>query len=61
MSSSSSEKVSSAELIQARNLIWNVSLGHIKSMALNCAIDLGIPDIIHNYGSESIPLSKLIV
>ncbi|GMN27203.1 hypothetical protein TIFTF001_001537 [Ficus carica] len=60
MSSNSSEEVSSVELIQARNLLWNVSLGHIKAMALQCAIELGIPDIIHNHGGESIPLSKLI-
>ena len=29
-------------------------------MALQCAIELEIPDIIHNHGGESIPLSKLI-
>lgn len=60
MSSNTSEEVSSVALIQARNLLWNVSLGHIKAMALQCAIELGIPDIIHNHGGESIPLSKLI-
>jgi hypothetical protein len=28
-------------------------------MSLKCVVDLGIPDIIHNYG-KPMPLSKLI-
>ncbi|GMN55028.1 hypothetical protein TIFTF001_024146 [Ficus carica] len=60
MSCSSSEEVSSVELLQARNFLWHFAEDHVKAMALKCAIDLGIPDIIHNHGGESIPLSKLI-
>ncbi|GMN67978.1 hypothetical protein TIFTF001_037036 [Ficus carica] len=59
-SGSSSEEVSSVELLQARNFLWHLAEDHVKDMALKCAIDLGIPDIIHNHGGESIPLSKLI-
>lgn len=52
-------EMSSAELLQAQALIWNFSFNYMKSMSLKCAIELGIPDIIHNHG-QSVTLSKLI-
>ncbi|XP_062105910.1 trans-resveratrol di-O-methyltransferase-like [Humulus lupulus] len=52
-------EVSSSELLQAQELVWNCSLSFIKPMSLKCAIDLGIPDIIHNHG-QPITLSNLI-
>ncbi|KAF4351988.1 trans-resveratrol di-O-methyltransferase [Cannabis sativa] len=53
------ELVSCRELVEAQELIYNCSLSHIKPMSLKCAIELGIPDIIHNHG-QPITLSKLI-
>ncbi|XP_062105909.1 trans-resveratrol di-O-methyltransferase-like [Humulus lupulus] len=52
-------EVSSSELLQAQELVFNCSLSFIKPMSLKCAIDLGIPDIIHNHG-QPITLSNLI-
>lgn len=48
-----------AKLLRAQTHIWNHVLSFIKSMSLKCAVDLGIPDIIHNYG-QPMPLSNLI-
>lgn len=53
------DEVSSSELLQAQELIWNCSLNFIKPMSLKCAVELGIPDIIHNHG-QPISLSELI-
>ncbi|PON31619.1 O-methyltransferase COMT-type [Parasponia andersonii] len=53
------DEVSSSELLQAQELIWSCSLNFIKPMSLKCAIELGIPDIIHNHG-QPITLSELI-
>ena len=52
-------EVSSAELLEAHSLLWSCSIGHIKSMSLKCAIEIGIPDTIHNHG-QPMSLSKLI-
>lgn len=49
-----------AKLLQAQSHIWNHIFSFIKSMSLKCVVDLGIPDIIYNYG-QPMPLSKLIV
>ncbi|WVZ02065.1 hypothetical protein V8G54_022871 [Vigna mungo] len=49
----------SSKLLEAQTHIFNQTFGFINSMSLKCAIDLCIPDIIHNYG-QSMPLSKLI-
>ncbi|GMN19877.1 hypothetical protein TIFTF001_049959, partial [Ficus carica] len=49
----------SRELLQAQAFIWNRSLNVLDSMSLRCAIQLGIPDAIQNYG-KPIPLSQLI-
>ncbi|KAK9019568.1 hypothetical protein V6N11_054086 [Hibiscus sabdariffa] len=38
------------ELLQAQAHVWNHIFNFINSMSLKCAVDLGIPDIIHNHG-----------
>ena len=48
-----------AKLLQSQSHIWNHIFSFINSMSLKCAVDLGIPDAIHNYG-QPMPLSKLI-
>ena len=53
------EMYSSCELLEAQALVWNSTCNFISSMSLKCAIELGIPDIIHNNG-QPITLSKLI-
>ncbi|KAL6330013.1 hypothetical protein AAG906_039928 [Vitis piasezkii] len=40
----------SAELLHAQAHVWNHIFNFINSMSLKCAIQLGIPDIIHNHG-----------
>ncbi|XP_060670024.1 trans-resveratrol di-O-methyltransferase-like [Ziziphus jujuba] len=55
----SGDELSSTKLLQAQALIWNVSFNYMKPMSLKCAIELGIPDIIHNHG-QAITLSELI-
>lgn len=52
--------MSSGELLQAFSLLRSSSISHIKSMSLKCAIELGIPYIIHNHGQRAITFSKLI-
>lgn len=53
------EIMSSSELLQAHAHLWSYSVTYLKSMALKCAIELGIPDIIHKHG-QPITLSKLV-
>ncbi|MED6116378.1 hypothetical protein PIB30_099772 [Stylosanthes scabra] len=48
-----------AKLLKAQSHIWNHIFNFINSMSLKCAVELGIPDAIHNYG-KPMPLSKLI-
>ncbi|XP_059597186.1 trans-resveratrol di-O-methyltransferase-like [Vitis vinifera] len=40
----------SSELLQAQAHVWNHIFNFVNSMSLKCAIQLGIPDIIHNHG-----------
>ncbi|KAK4577689.1 hypothetical protein RGQ29_027984 [Quercus rubra] len=54
-----SNEVSASELLQAQAHIWNHAFNFINSMSLKCAIQLGIPDIIHNHG-QPMSLSKLV-
>ncbi|KAE8724108.1 hypothetical protein F3Y22_tig00010888pilonHSYRG00017 [Hibiscus syriacus] len=42
------------ELLQAQAHIWIHIFSFINSMSLQCAIDLGIPDIIRNQGKPMI-------
>ncbi|GLT56313.1 hypothetical protein SLA2020_293610 [Shorea laevis] len=48
------------ELLQAQVHAWNHIFNFINSMSLKCAVDLGIPDIIHNHGYP-MTISELIV
>lgn len=57
------------ELLQAQGDLWRHSLCYLTSMALKCAVELGIPTAIHRLGGAatlpslatelSIPQSKL--
>ncbi|KAJ6744914.1 O-METHYLTRANSFERASE [Salix purpurea] len=48
-----------AELLQAQAHVWNHIFNFINSMSLKCAVELGIPDIIHNHG-KPMTLSELV-
>ncbi|KAF9661711.1 hypothetical protein SADUNF_Sadunf19G0097000 [Salix dunnii] len=48
-----------AELLQAQAHVWNHILNFINSMSLKCAVELGIPDLIHNHG-KPMTLSELV-
>lgn len=47
------------ELLHAQAHIWNQIFSYINSWSLKCAIELGIPDIIHSQG-RPVTLSQLI-
>nr|AYC63501.1 O-methyltransferase [Scoparia dulcis] len=49
----------SLELLQAEAHIWNHVFHYINSMSLKCAVELGIPDVIHKH-SRPITLSELV-
>ncbi|RYR46814.1 hypothetical protein S245_023567 [Arachis hypogaea] len=55
----SGEQVDNVKLLKAQTHIWNHIFNFINSMSLKCAVELGIPDAIHNYG-QPMPHSKLI-
>ncbi|KAL4271333.1 hypothetical protein GQ457_13G010150 [Hibiscus cannabinus] len=44
------EEINLDELLQAQAYVWNFTFRHIGSMSLKCALELQIPDIIHNHG-----------
>ncbi|KAG2712487.1 hypothetical protein I3843_04G119600 [Carya illinoinensis] len=48
------------ELLNAQAHIWNHIFNFINSMSLKCAIQLSIPDIIHNH-AKPMTLSELLV
>ncbi|OIW22015.1 hypothetical protein TanjilG_29204 [Lupinus angustifolius] len=48
-----------SKLLQSQTHILHYTFSFINSMSLKCAIDLCIPDVIHNYG-QPMPLSILI-
>lgn len=50
--------LSTEQLLQAQAHVWNHMYAFTNSMSLKCAIQLGIPDIIHGHG-EPITLSRL--
>ncbi|KAL5576665.1 hypothetical protein UlMin_018364, partial [Ulmus minor] len=50
---------SSAELFEAQSHLYKHIFNFISSMSLKCAVQLGIPDIIHNHG-QPITLPELI-
>ncbi|KAJ4976753.1 hypothetical protein NE237_001859 [Protea cynaroides] len=53
------EKESAEELFHAQAHIWNYMFGYINSMSLRCAVQLGIPDIVHNH-HQPITLSEFL-
>lgn len=48
----------STELLSAQSHLWNHTFSFINSMSLKCAIELGIPDIIHKH-NKPITLADL--
>ncbi|XP_072966243.1 trans-resveratrol di-O-methyltransferase-like [Typha angustifolia] len=42
----------SHDLLQAQEQLWNHIFLYLKSMSLKCAVELGIPDVIHNHGGS---------
>ncbi|XP_072993380.1 trans-resveratrol di-O-methyltransferase-like [Typha latifolia] len=42
----------SHDLLQAQEQLWNHIFVYLKSMTLKCAVELGIPDAIHNHGGS---------
>uniref|UniRef100_A0A2P2INP9 Trans-resveratrol di-O-methyltransferase-like n=1 Tax=Rhizophora mucronata TaxID=61149 RepID=A0A2P2INP9_RHIMU len=54
------EEKSISELLRAKAHVWNHTLKFINSMSLKCAVELGIPDIIHSHG-QPMTLSQLVM
>ncbi|KAK9019974.1 hypothetical protein V6N11_054475 [Hibiscus sabdariffa] len=53
------DKLNVNELLQAQAHVWNHIFSFIKSMSLQCAIDLDIPDIIQKHGMP-MSITKLV-
>ncbi|XP_042397338.1 trans-resveratrol di-O-methyltransferase-like [Zingiber officinale] len=53
------QEVAMAELIRGHGHLWNIIFSYINSMALKCAAELGIADVIHRHG-QPLPLSVLL-
>ncbi|KAI4333900.1 hypothetical protein L6164_018654 [Bauhinia variegata] len=51
-------EVDASKLLGAQTHIINHIFSYVNSMSLRCAVDLGIPDIIHNHG-QPMPFSQL--
>lgn len=49
---------SSSELLKAQAQVWNCTFNYINSMSLKCAVELGIPDVIHKHG-QPMTLSQI--
>ncbi|KAG9447756.1 hypothetical protein H6P81_013884 [Aristolochia fimbriata] len=49
---------SSDQRLEAQARLWNHLFSYVNSMSLKCAVEMGIPDIIHNHG-KPISLSDL--
>ncbi|GLT70470.1 hypothetical protein SLA2020_425470 [Shorea laevis] len=54
-----SQGVSVSELFQVQSHLYKHIFGFVDSMSVNCAIQLGIPDIIHNHG-QPLTLPQLV-
>ncbi|KAJ6693539.1 hypothetical protein OIU85_004322 [Salix viminalis] len=50
---------SASELLQAQTHVWNHIFNFMNSMTLKCAVQLGIPDVIHKHG-KPMTLSELV-
>ncbi|KAK1420423.1 hypothetical protein QVD17_22003 [Tagetes erecta] len=48
-----------SELFEAQSLIYRHVFNHVTSMSLKCALELGIPDVIHNHG-KPITIQELV-
>ncbi|XP_074586013.1 trans-resveratrol di-O-methyltransferase-like [Curcuma longa] len=59
MSSSSSSSPDDG-LWRVHTHVWNIMFNHAKSMALKCAVELGVADVLHAHGAaHSMTLSVL--
>ena len=47
------QNLSNEELLQAHTELWDLTFGYLKSMALECAIKLGLPNAIHRCGGAA--------
>ncbi|KAG1334973.1 putative Trans-resveratrol di-O-methyltransferase [Cocos nucifera] len=52
------EQQQAKHTLQNKAQLWNHALNFIRSMSLKCAIELGIPDVLHSHG-KPITLSEL--
>nr|QAX90929.1 caffeic acid O-methyltransferase [Catalpa bungei]QAX90952.1 caffeic acid O-methyltransferase [Catalpa bungei] len=52
-------ELSTEQLLEAQAHVWNHIFNFINSMSLKCAIELGIPNIIHKHG-KPVTLSELV-
>ncbi|OVA00009.1 O-methyltransferase [Macleaya cordata] len=59
MDSSASTEVKGNELLQVHAHVWKYAFSYISSMCLKCAVQLSIPEIIHNHG-KPMTLSSLV-
>ncbi|KAL9160485.1 hypothetical protein ABFS82_08G203500 [Erythranthe guttata] len=59
LESNNDQELSRDQLLHAQTHIWNHIFTFMKSISLKSAIQLGIPDIIHNHG-KPIKLSELV-
>uniref|UniRef100_A0ACD5X9P1 Uncharacterized protein n=1 Tax=Avena sativa TaxID=4498 RepID=A0ACD5X9P1_AVESA len=50
---------SNVELQEAHTTLWNLTFSYLKSMALDCAISLGLPNALHKCGGAAM-LSDLL-
>ncbi|TVU13583.1 hypothetical protein EJB05_40643, partial [Eragrostis curvula] len=46
-------EVSPQDLLVALAEVQGHLLGYVKSMALKCAVDLGIPEVMHRWGGSA--------
>ncbi|XP_042455163.1 trans-resveratrol di-O-methyltransferase-like [Zingiber officinale] len=53
------QEVTMAELVRDHGHLWNITFSYVNSMALKCAVELGIADVIHRHG-QPLPLSVLL-
>ncbi|KAL0354195.1 UNVERIFIED_CONTAM: Eugenol O-methyltransferase [Sesamum angustifolium] len=59
MSLPNNEELTTEQLLHAQAHVWNHLFSFINSISLKCAIQLRIPDIIHNHG-KPMTLSQLL-
>ncbi|CAI0461054.1 unnamed protein product [Linum tenue] len=52
--------ISGEELLEAQAHVWSYSFSYIVSMALKCAVELGVPDAIHRHSAPASSLPALV-